>query len=86
MTMQAASPLLIRYATVFAAAWRARAQLTPKPRTPLERQFLPAALELTDTPVPALPRAIIATIAAAFVLGLLWSVIGHVDMVAVAPG
>ena len=86
MTMQAASPLLIRYATVFAAAWRARAQLTPKPRTPLERQFLPAALELTDTPAPALPRAIIATIVTAFLLALLWSVIGHVDMVAVAPG
>ena len=86
MTMQATSPLLVRYATVFAAAWRARAQLTPKPRTPLERQFLPAALELTDTPAPALPRAIIATIVTAFLLALLWSVLGHVDMVAVAPG
>ena len=86
MSMQAPAPLLTRYATAFAAAWRARAQLTPKPRTPLERQFLPAALELTDTPAPALPRAIIATIVTAFLLALLWSVIGHVDMVAVAPG
>ena len=78
--------LVGRYATVFSAAWKTRHQLTSKPRTPLERQFLPAALEIIDTPAPALPRAIIFTIASAFVVALLWSIIGHVDMVAVAPG
>ena len=78
--------LATRYARVFKAAWNTRAQLTPKPRTPLELQFLPAALEIIDTPAPALPRAIILTIASAFVVALLWSIIGHVDMVAVAPG
>ncbi len=80
------SDLLARYARVFRAAWGHREQLTPKARTPLERQFLPAALEIIDTPAPALPRAIIATLVAAFVVALAWSFIGHIDMVAVAPG
>ena len=84
--MQATVPLLTRYATIFAAAWRARAQLTPKPRTPLERQFLPAALELTDTPAPALPRAIMAAIIAAFTFALAWAIVGRIDTVAIAPG
>ena len=59
---------------------------TPLERTPLERQFLPAALEIIDTPAPALPRAIILTISAAFVLAILWATFGHIDMVAIAPG
>ncbi len=78
--------LRARYTSVFKAAWAARVNLTPKQRTPLERQFLPAALEIIDTPAPALPRAIILTIASAFVVARLWSIIGQVDMVAVAPG
>ena len=66
--IQAYGDIGTRYARVFKAAWRARASLTPKQRTPLERQFLPAALEIIETSAlaPALPRAIIATIVAAF--------------------
>jgi hemolysin D len=78
--------LLARIARTCRVAWALRAQLAPKARTPLERQFLPAALEIIDTPAPALPRAIIATICVAFLFALLWSIVGHVDMVAVAPG
>ncbi len=78
--------LLARYARVFSAAWGQRDQLTPKARTPLERQFLPAALEIIETPAPALPRAIIATIVTAFLLAIAWASIGMIDMVAIAPG
>ena len=60
--------------------------MTPKQRPPLERQFLPAALEIIETPAPALPRAIIATIVAAFLLAIAWASIGMIDMVAIAPG
>ncbi len=75
-----------RYAAAFATAWKARAQLAPLRRTPLELQFLPAVLELTETPAPALPRAIMATIVLAFGCALLWAIIGRVDTVAVAAG
>ena len=50
---------------------------TPQKRTPLERRFFPAALEIIDTPAPALPRAIVLTVACAFVLAILSATIGH---------
>ena len=86
LALQAHFEILARYARVLNAAWGARNTLTPKNRTPLERQFLPANLEITDTPAPALPRAIIATIVTAFTFALIWSIIGRIDTVAVAPG
>jgi len=78
--------LLARYARVFKAAWTARRELASLERTPLERQFLPAALEIVETPAPALPRAVMWTIVSALVFGLLWASIGRIDLVAVAAG
>jgi hemolysin D len=52
----------------------------------LEREFLPAALELVETPAPALPRAVLWTIVGALAFAIGWSFIGRIDMVAVAPG
>ena len=40
-----------RYLTVFQSAWSIRAQLDPPQRSEDERAFLPAHLELTETPV-----------------------------------
>ena len=82
----AVGDLLVRSTRALGAAWDMRHAHTPLERTPLERQFLPAALEIIDTPAPALPRAIILTISAAFVLAILWATFGHIDMVAIAPG
>ena len=58
----------------------------PQERTSLERQFLPAALEIIDTPAPALARAVVFTIVTAFLLALIWATFGKIDQVAVAPG
>ena len=55
-------------------------------RTTLEREFLPAALELVETPPPALPRAVLWAIVAALGFAIGWSCIGKIDLVAVAPG
>ena len=55
-------------------------------RTTLEREFLPAALELVETPPPALPRAVLWAIVAALGFAIAWSCIGKIDLVAVAPG
>lgn len=55
-------------------------------RTALEREFLPAALELVETPAPALPRAVLWAIVAALGFAIAWACLGKIDLVAVAPG
>jgi hemolysin D len=51
-----------------------------------ELAFLPAALEIVETPPSPIGRAIAFTIIAAFSAALAWACIGTVDIVAVAPG
>src|SRR5580700_10795324 len=57
-----------------------------KPRDPDELAFLPAALEIVETPPSPIGRAIGASIIAIFLLALLWASVGHVDIVATATG
>lgn len=77
---------LSRYFNVFRAAWSIRAQLDPPHRTPDERTFLPAHLELTDTPVSPTARWSMRIIIGCFVVALLWACLGKIEIVAVAPG
>jgi hemolysin D len=49
-------------------------------------EFLPAALEVLETPPSPMGRASAWTLIALFSLALGWSIIGHVDVVAVARG
>jgi hemolysin D len=58
----------------------------PKPRDREELEFLPAALEIVETPPSPTGRAIGATLVSLFVLALGWASVGHVDIVATAPG
>ena len=58
----------------------------PKSRGTYELAFLPAALEIVETPVPPLAGAIGGTIIALFCLALLWASFGHIDIVASASG
>jgi hemolysin D len=58
----------------------------PKPRDREELAFLPAALEIVETPPSPIGRAIGATLIAIFVLALAWASLGHVDIVATATG
>ena len=51
-----------------------------------ELAFLPAALEIVETPPSPIGRAIGATIIAVFVLAVAWACLGTVDIVATAPG
>jgi hemolysin D len=50
------------------------------------RQFLPAALEILETPASPVGRAIGATIILFFAIAIAWAVLGHVDIIATAPG
>ena len=51
-----------------------------------ELAFLPAALEIVETPPSPIGRAIGATIIAVFCVALVWAIFGHVDIVASASG
>lgn len=83
---QAVGDFLRRYVSVFRAAWAVRAQLDPPQRSADELAFLPAHLELTDTPVSPLPRWLMRIIMALFGVALLWAYFGKLDIVAVAQG
>ncbi len=78
--------LWARYKAVFKAAWEHRAELAGPQRLSDETAFLPAALSLQETPVHPAPRRLAWTIMALFLLALVWSIFGQVDIVAVAPG
>ncbi len=78
--------LLARYRAIFAAAWAHRDELAGPRRLSDEAAFLPAALSLQDTPVHPAPRRLAYTIMALFVIALVWSIVGQIDIVAVAPG
>ncbi|MEW6642685.1 MAG: HlyD family type I secretion periplasmic adaptor subunit [Pseudomonadota bacterium] len=51
-----------------------------------EREFLPAALEIVETPASPVGRAIGGTIIAFFVLAMAWACLGRVDIIATASG
>lgn len=51
-----------------------------------ETEFLPAALEVIETPPSPVGRLVLWIMLSLIAIGLLWSILGHVDEVAVAPG
>ncbi|OYQ41423.1 hemolysin activation protein [Rhodoferax sp. TH121] len=78
--------LLARYQAIFAAAWAHRKELAGPARMADEVAFLPAALSLQETPVHPAPRRLAWGLMVLFVLALVWSIFGEVDIVATAPG
>lgn len=73
MFFSALKSFLSRYITVWRNVWAVRDQLKPPKRTAEEQAFLPAHLELTDTPVFAAPKWAARFIMAFALLALLWS-------------
>jgi hemolysin D len=51
-----------------------------------ELHFLPAALEVIETPAPPLPRVAALCLVALVAVVLAWSILGKVDVVSTAPG
>ncbi|AIF49857.1 HlyD family type I secretion periplasmic adaptor subunit [Pelosinus sp. UFO1] len=51
-----------------------------------EKDFLPAVLEVMEKPPSPTGRIVMWTIFLLITLGIIWSIFGHVDEVAVAPG
>ena len=52
----------------------------------VEREFMPAALEILETPASPAGRLILLTIVAALVGAVVWAYLGKVDIVVTAPG
>jgi hemolysin D len=84
--LQAFGDLLRRYGAVFRTAWSMRAQLEGEPKLAYERAFLPADLELVETPVHPAPRWTMRILVAFAALALLLAFFGRLDIVAVAEG
>ena len=78
--------LLARYRAIFQAAWAARRELAGPQRLTDEAAFLPAALSLQETPVHPAPRRAALAVCVLFVAALVWTSVGQIDIVAVAPG
>lgn len=86
LVIEALTAFWTKYLTVFKAAWQVREQLDPLPRTQDELAFLPAHLELVETPVNPLPKYTVRIIIVIFIVALLWACFGKLDIVAVATG
>lgn len=68
-------------------AWREeRGKAKQRSRLRHELEFLPAVLEVTETPPSSVGRGILWTIMAFFAAALTWAFLGELDIVAVAPG
>lgn len=84
--LKAAGDLLKRYGIVFRTAWAERKQCDSLPREKDEAAFLPAHLELTETPISALPKWSARLIMLFLFLAVIWAYVGKVEVVTVAQG
>ena len=76
-----------RHFEVWRSAWEdQRKQRCAVGLTDREAEFLPAVLEIQDSPPSPVGRGVGGTIMAVFAAGILWASLGHIDIVAVAPG
>ncbi|MGV3653816.1 MAG: biotin/lipoyl-binding protein, partial [Noviherbaspirillum sp.] len=78
--------LLARYRIAFVQAWKNRHADAGLRYAASEAQFLPAALALQETPVPAAPRVAMGLLIAFGLLAVVWAVVGKIDIVATAHG
>ncbi len=75
-----------RYKAAWLQVWHIRDQLDPPNRTGDELAFLPAHLELVETPINPVPRWSMRAIVLFAVIAFLWAIFGHLDIVATATG
>lgn len=78
--------LLNKYKAVFREAWIERDKLAPQARLQSELEFLPAALELMETPPSHTARQIMWGTVTFVVIALIWATFGKLDIIAVAHG
>lgn len=79
-------PGLAHHWEVAKAAWAQENERSAQAKAREETQFLPAALEIIETPPSPLMRGLLLALCGFVVLALLWSIVGKLDTVAVAAG
>lgn len=84
--LQALGDFAKRYSTIFKHVWAERDKLDSPIRRGHEAEFLPAALELQETPVSPAPRIVMWLLITFCAIALLWSIFGRIDVVATAQG
>ena len=75
-----------RYSAVLRQSWRVRRELDTQGRPPEEVAFLPAHLEIIETPLHPAPRWAARICALLALCTLALAIFGRLDIVAVAPG
>jgi hemolysin D len=79
-------PALARHLATLRASWAAQ-NVTDSARRPRsDHEFLPAALEIMEKPPSPGLRWLMLSLCGLFVIALVWSIIGKIDVVAVASG
>jgi hemolysin D len=86
MKLQAIRDLVCRYADVWSTVWAARGQLDRQQRDADHLAFLPAELELVETPPHPLPRWTMRVLMAMTAAALLVAILGRLDIVVTASG
>lgn len=79
-------PNLSRHLDVFRASWRAQNESDANARPQSDHEFLPAALEIMEKPPSPGLRWLLLSLCGLFTIALIWSIIGKVDVVAIASG
>lgn len=74
-----------KYWRIIKQSWNER-NLVKVLRNRSEMEFLPAILEIQETPPHPLPRLLLWIISSIIVITLLWSIFGKIDIVATAQG
>lgn len=77
---------VVRHITVWREAWKIERRRDKKKRQISEKEFLPAAIEILETPASPLGRATMWLMVVFFTIAVLWSIIGRIDMVATGQG
>ena len=77
---------LKKHFEVWQAAWEEEKERRKQKREYIDQDFLPAALEVMEKPASPVGRGIVLSIIAFFTIAILWSLIGKVEVVAVAMG
>jgi hemolysin D len=75
-----------RHIEVWRESWRAENERPKVKRGADERAFLPAAIEIMETPASPAGRAVMVTVALFFAAALAWAFLGEIDIVATAQG
>lgn len=85
-SLAARFPAIAHHLTVLQESWKFQNEVeaVAKPRS--DHEFLPAALEIMEKPPSLGLRYLLLSLCGLFVIGLIWSFIGKVDVVAASSG